>query len=288
MPIRIVTDSTCDLPGSVVEKHGITVIPLYINVGGESYLDGVDLSRKEFYTRLPSYPVPPTTAVPGHDTFARTYRKLASEGASEILSLHISPSLSGVLDIARITAREVSEVKVTVLDSRQLSLGLGFSVLAAARAAAKGRSMDEILALLEDQIPRTRVFAALDTMEYLRRSGRVNHLVANIGDLLRIKPLLIMNDGVASSERVRTQKGAYDRLVQLVRDLGPVEQLALVHTNAPERAEALWAQTQALYPHIREPLSVDVTPVLGTHLGPGTVGFAVVAVANNQEGAQDG
>jgi DegV family protein with EDD domain len=288
MSIRIVTDSTCDLPKSVVEEHRITVSPLYINVGGQSYLDGVDLSREEFYTQLPSYSVPPTTAVPGHETFARTYRTLAEDGASEILSLHISPSLSGMLDVARIAAAEVSEiVQVSVLDSRQLSLGLGFSVLAAARAAADGHSMDQILALLEDQIPRTRVFAALDTMEYLRRSGRVNHLVANIGNLLRIKPLLIMNDGVASSERVRTQQGAYGRLVQLVRDLGPLEELALVHTNAPDRAEALWMQARTLYPHISEPLSVDVTPVLGTHLGPGAVGFAAVAAAGS-EGERDG
>jgi len=277
MSIRIVTDSTCDLPASVAEEHGITVIPLYINVGKQSFLDGIDLTREEFYTRLPSYSVPPTTAVPGHEIFARTYRELAQAGADEILSLHISPSLSGVLDVAQIAAQEVSEAKVTVIDSRQLSMGLGFSVLAAARAAAEGRSMSEILALLEEQIPRTRVFAALDTMEYLRRSGRVNHLIANIGNLLKIKPLLIMNDGVASSERVRTQKGAYERLIQLMRELGPVEQLALVHTNAADRAANLWGQARELFPHIADPLSVDVTPVLGTHLGPGAVGFAAVA-----------
>ena len=277
MSIRIVTDSTCDLPASVVEEHGITVIPLFINVGKQSFLDGIDLTREEFYIRLPSYSVPPTTAVPGHEIFARAYRELAQAGADEILSLHISPSLSGMLAVAQIAAQEVSEAKVTVLDSRQLSMGLGFSVLAAARAAAEGRSMSEILALLEEQIPRTRVFAALDTMEYLRRSGRVNHLIANIGNLLKIKPLLIMNNGVASSERVRTQKGAYERLIQLVRELGPVEQLALVHTNAADRAATLWGQARALFPHIADPLSVDVTPVLGTHLGPGAVGFAAVA-----------
>jgi DegV family protein with EDD domain len=279
MTIRIVTDSTCDLPESVVQEYQITVIPLYINVGDQSYLDGVDLSRREFYTRLPSFPVPPTTAVPGLDTFANTYRDLAAKGATEILSLHISPTLSGMLEVAQAAAREVEEVPVTVLDSRQLSLGLGFAVLAAAQAAAEGRSMADILALLEDQIPRTYVFAALDTMEYLRRSGRVSHLVANIGNLLRIKPLLKMNNGVASSERVRTQKRAYQRLIQLVRDLGPLEQLALVHTNAADKAEALRVQAKQLFAHIAHPLSVDVTPVLGVHLGPGVVGFACVAAA---------
>ncbi len=280
MSIRIVTDSTCDLPRSVVIEYGITVVPLYINVGDQSYLDGVDLSREDFYTQLPSFPVPPTTAVPGLETFARVYRDLATKGATEILSLHISPTLSGILDVARAAAREVDEVPVTVLDSRQLSLGLGFAVLAAAQAAAKDRSTADILALLEDQIPRTYVFAALDTMEYLRRSGRVSDLVANIGGLLRIKPLLKMNDGVASSERVRTQRRAYQRLIQLVHDLEPIEQLALVHTNAADRAEALWEQAKHLFAHIQDPLSVDVTPVLGVHLGPGTVGFACVAGAD--------
>ncbi len=288
MSIRIVTDSTCDLPKSLVDEHGITVIPLFINVGDQSYRDSIDLSRQEFYSRLPSFSIPPTTAVPGHEVFARAYRELATGGATEILSIHISPTLSGMLDVARVAAREFDEVPVTVLDSRQLSLGLGFVVLAAAQAAVEGCSMDEILALLEDQIPRTRVFAALDTMEYLRRSGRVNHLVANIGDLLKIKPLLIMNDGVASSERVRTQQGAYERLIQLVRELGPVEQLALVHTNAADRAATLWGQARALFPHIVDPLSVDVTPVLGTHLGPGAVGFAAVVKGKGGKGGQDG
>ncbi len=284
MTIRVVTDSTCDLPASIVTDYGITVIPLYINVGGQSYLDGVDLSREEFYTRLPSFPVPPTTAVPGHETFAMTYQDLAARGATDILSLHISPTLSGMLDVARTAAREVGEVRVTVLDSRQLSLGLGFAVLAAARAAAEGQSMADIVALLEDQIPRTYVFAALDTMEYLRRSGRVNDLVANIGGLLRIKPLLKMNDGVASSERVRTQKRAFQRLIELVHDLGSIEQLALVHTNSAARAAALWAQAKHLFPNITDPLSVDVAPVLGVHLGPGAVGFACVAGVDTSAG----
>jgi DegV family protein with EDD domain len=284
MTIRIVTDSTCDLPKSVVNRHEITVIPLYINVGDQSYLDGVDLSRGDFYTRLPSFAVPPTTAVPGLETFAKTYRDLAARGATEILSLHISSTLSGIVDVARAAAREVDEVPVTILDSRQLSLGLGFAVLAAAQAVAEGRSMTDILALLEDQLPRTYVFAALDTMEYLRRSGRVNDLVANVGGLLKIKPLLKMNDGVASSERVRTQRRAYQRLIELVHDLEPVEQLALVHTHSADRAEALWAQARHLFAHITDPLSVDVTPVLGVHLGPGAVGFACVAGAGAPSG----
>ncbi len=285
MTIRIVTDSTCDLPQSVIDTYHITVIPLYIHIGDKSYRDGVDLSRQDFYTRLPSLPVPPTTAVPGMNSFVEAYRGLVAEGATEILSIHISPTLSGVLNVAQAAAQEATDIPVTVVDSRQLSLGLGYTVLAAARMIAEGRSLSEVLALLADQIPRTYVFAALDTMEYLRRSGRVNHLIANVGELLRIKPLLKMNNGVATSERVRTQRRSYQRLVQLVGALGPIEQLALVHSNAADRAQALWTQARHLFAGITDPLSVDVTPLLGVHLGPGAVGFACVVHATSpQEG----
>jgi DegV family protein with EDD domain len=279
MTIRIVTDSTCDLPASEIERHKITVVPLYINIDDESYLDGVEISRQEFYERLPSCTILPKTAVPGIEKFVAAYRRLAAEGATEILSIHISPTLSGVLQMAQVAAEQVSEVRVTVVDSRNLSLGVGFAVLRAARAAEAGRSMDEILALLEDQIPRTYVFAALDTLEFLRRSGRLNGLISGIGTLLSVKPVLKMNNGVASSERVRTEKRALQRVIELVSDLHPLEQLALVHTNAAEKAEALWQQAKHLFPDITNPLSVDVTPVLGAHIGPGVVGFACVAAS---------
>ncbi len=275
--IRIVTDSTCDLPDAVVAEHGITVIPLYINVEGQGYLDGIEMTRSSFYQRLPACATPPTTAVPGVDVFADTYWRLAAAGASEILSIHISPALSGVLDVAQVAAQQVAPIKVTVLDSRQLSLGAGFMVLAAARAAAGGKTLPEVLDLLKDLIPRTHVFAALDTMEYLRRSGRVNGLISGIGNLIKLKPLLKMNDGVASSERVRTDGRAFARLIQLASAVGPLEQLALVHTHAAEKADRLWQQARHLLPGVTRPLSVDVTPVLGVHLGPGAVGFACVA-----------
>jgi len=278
MPIKIVTDSTCDLPETVTAEYGITVVPLYINVGNQSYLDGVELSRQEFYQRLPDYDPFPTTSMPGAEQFRQVYERLGAEGATEILSIHISISLSGVVNVARLGSQQTEAVPVTVLDSRQLSLGTGFLVLSAARAAAAGRSMAEIVALLEEQISRTHVFAALDTFEFLRRSGRVNGFRYGLGTLLSIKPLLKMYDGQAISETVRTRKRAFERLIQLVSDLGPLRQLALVHTNAPKDAEMLRQQAQYLFPDDRTPLSVDVTPVIGAHIGPGAVGFACVAV----------
>jgi DegV family protein with EDD domain len=277
MSTRIVTDSTCDLPEELVAEHDITVVPLYINAGSQSYLDGVDISRQELYERLPEYDPPPTTAAPGPETFRQAYERLAAEGATEILSIHISISLSNILEVAQLAAKETSAIPVTVLDSRQLSMGLGFLVLAAARAAAAGRAMGEIVAQLKEQISRTHVFAALDTLEFLRRSGRMNWAMAGLGSLLQIKPLLKMYDGDPTSERIRTSGRAARRLIELVSEVSPMEKLALVHTNAAERAKALWDKARHLFPQIDDPLSVEVTPVIGAHIGPGAVGFACVA-----------
>jgi DegV family protein with EDD domain len=275
MAIRIVTDSTCDLPEAMVAEHGITVVPLYINIGDQSYLDGVELSRQEFYRRLPDYETPPTTAAPGPEVFRQTYERLADEGATGVLSIHISISLSATVDVARLGAKETDAVPVTVLDSKQLSLGTGFLVLTAAKAAAEGRPMDEIIPLLEEQALRTHVFAALDTLEFLRRSGRMSRVMAGLGSVLQIKPLLKMYNGNPTAERVRTRKRATERLISLLSDLVPLEQVALVHTHTPDRAEELRQQVQHLLPEGEVP-SVDITPVIGAHIGPGAAGFACV------------
>jgi DegV family protein with EDD domain len=259
----------------VVAEYGIKVVPLYINLGSQSYLDGVELSRQEFYDRLPDYDPAPTTATPGPHMFCEAYGRLAEEGATEILSIHISISLSATVDVARVAARETKSVPVTVFDSRQLSLGTGFLVSTAAQAAAEGRSMDDIVALLEEQTSRTHVFAVLDTLEYLRRSGRISRVVAGLGNLLQVKPLLKMHNGEPTATNVRTNSGATKRLISLLSDLVPLEQVALVHTHAPDKAEALREQVQHLLPAIEVP-SVDITPVIGTNIGPGAVGLACV------------
>jgi DegV family protein with EDD domain len=275
MTIRIVTDSTCDLPESVIAAHNIIVIPLYINVGERGYLDGVELSRQEFYTQLPEYSPYPTTATPGAEVFQRTYEFLAAEGATEILSIHISISLSSTVEVARAAGRNTTVVPVTVFDSRQLSLGTGFLVEKAAIAAEEGKSMAEILEILEGQISRTHVFAALDTLEYLRRSGRMNGRVASLGNLLQVKPLLNMYNGKPTADRVRTRERATRRLVEMLSMLGPLERVALVHTHAQEQVDILRQKARHLLPE-RDLWSVDITPVIGAHIGPGAAGFACV------------
>jgi DegV family protein with EDD domain len=276
MSIRIVTDSTCDLPPELIRKHQIMVIPMYINVGLQEFRDGIDLTRKEFYARLPDFKPAPTTAAPSPEYFRQTYERLAAEGATEILSIHISAKLSSVVGIAEQAVREGTTVPVTVFDSRQLSLGTGFQVLAAAQAVEEGCSMKEILALLEAQIARTHVFAALDTLEFLRRSGRMNFAVAFLGGLLQVKPFLKMYAGNPAAERVRTHKAAMKRLVELLTQAAPLEKVALLHSQAADRAQALRAQVKHLLP-AGDILVEEINPVLGAHIGPGVVGFACIS-----------
>jgi DegV family protein with EDD domain len=278
MPIKIVTDSTSDLPQAVAAEYGITVIPAYINIGDKSYLDGVELSRQEFYERLPAYDPPPTTSAPGLGTFVEAYERLAAGGATEVLSIHISSTLSGMLNVAHAAAQTLKKVRVTVFDSRQLTLGTGFLALAAAKAAAVGHSMAEIVTSLKEMALRVYSFAAVDTLEFLRRGGRLTRLQSSLGALLSIKPLLTMYDGEMTMERIRTRSRAIERLIGLVSELGPLEELALLHAHAPARAEEFRHHIQHLIPQGLVPFSVEVTPVIGAHVGPGAVGLVCVKV----------
>lgn len=276
MTIRIVTDSTCDLPPALAEQYGIVVLPCYINIGDRSYLDGVDLSREEFYTHLPTYSPLPTTAAPGIEMFREAYVRLAQEGATQVLSIHLASSLSALLNVALIAARETTQVPVTVFDSRQLSLGLGFQTLTAARATAQGRTVAEIVALLNDQVIHTHIFAVLDTLENLRRSGRVSRLVAELGTLLQVKPLLRVYNGEVSAERIRTRKAAMEKMLEQVQRLGRLEEMAIVHAHVPERAQELKRQMQQLYPDLNISICEEITPIIGTHVGVGAVGVICV------------
>lgn len=275
MTVKILTDSTCDLPADIVAGLGITVIPLYIHVGNEHYADGVDITREQFYQNLRHYEQHPTTAVPSPAKFHALYEALAEEGATEILSIHISETLSGTVNVARVTAAQPTSVPVTVVDSRNLSMGTGFLVQTAAELARMGRTVAEILPVLESQIRRTHVWAALDTLEFLRRSGRMNRALSMVGEILQIKPIMKMHDGVSGAERVRTHKAAIARLTERLQTLAPFEKLAFLHSNALEQARDLQEKMKHLVPQSGALFGV-VNPVLGSHIGPGVVGFAAV------------
>lgn len=276
MTVRIVTDSACDLPPETITRYGIHVVPLYINVGRQGYLDGVNMTREEFYNQLPTFPEHPTTAVPSIERFRAAYQALADEGASEIISIHIATVLSAVVDVARAAAQEITATPVFVIDSQQLSLGSGFLVEAAAHMAAANHSAAEIQVALKAQIKRTYVFAVLDTLEYLKRSGRMNKYLAGFATLLQIKPILTMHNGKPGTERVRTRERAMRRLVEMLAAVGPLERAAIVHTHArPERLAELRSLAAHLLPK-GDILTQDITPVIGAHIGPGALGFAVV------------
>ena len=196
--------------------------------------------------------------------------------ATGILSIHISVKLSAVVNIATQAAKETTAVPVTVFDSRQLSLGTGFEVLSAAQAAEEGRSVQEIITILEEQISRTHVFAALDTLEFLRRSGRMHFALSFLGTLLQIKPFLKMYDGNPTAERIRTRHGAEKRLVELLNQTAPLEKVALLHSQAADRAQALLQKVRHLLPDGNTMIE-EITPVLGAHIGPGVIGFACIS-----------
>lgn len=275
MTVRVVTDSTCDLPVEIVNQLGIKVIPLYIRIGDRDLLDGIDISRDDFYKELPGFSDHPTTAVPSPQKFHAVYGSLAEEGAAEVLSIHISSTLSATIDVARTAAAEMDSVQVTVVDSGQLSLGIGFLVHTAAQMAAHGASVAEILPVLEDQKKRTHVWALLDTLKYLRRSGRMSRVMATIGELLDIKPILTMFNGVSKAEKVRTTRKGLARLINKLTELAPFEKIAFLHSNAYNEALALQAAIRELLPD-REIWVEVINPVLGAHIGPGVVGFAAV------------
>jgi DegV family protein with EDD domain len=276
MNIRIVTDSTCDLPEEIVSRYAITVIPLHINVDDKSFLDGIDLSRVEFYTQLPNYKSSPKTATPSPETFIQAYERLANEGAQSILSIHISESLSATINAARIAAEQYTRVPVTVMDSSQLSLGTGFLVERAAQLAQAENKLEEIVSALQETMKRTYVFASLKTLEYLRRSGRMNFAIARFGEILQVKPLLHMHLGKATAYRTRTQKRATEKLLSWLAEYAPYEKLAIVHAGIQEEAEALYEQVRSFFPQDVVSI-VQITPALGAHLGVGALGFACIS-----------
>ncbi len=279
MNIKIVTDSTCDLPLEIIEQYGISVVPCYINVDGKSYLDGVDMTRQQFYERLPIFKSSPTTSAPGLGTFIQLYNRLAEGGATAIISIHISGTLSNVVKVAELAAREVTSVPVAVFDSTQLTLGTGLLVHKAARAAQAGKSLETIIAMLANSAKRTYTFAALDTLEFLKRSGRVSWLASGIGALLQLKPLLKMNNGKSTAERIRTGAKAVQRLLDLVTELGPLEHLSVVHTHSLERAAHLRELAKHLFPAGEPSFTGEVTPTIGSHIGPNAAGFVCIAKA---------
>src|SRR6266498_3331750 len=276
MKLGILTDSTCDIPKYLVEQYELEVVPSILIIDGKEYADGIGISREEFYKRLPSLKTQPTTAAPSIGDFSTRFEALLTRGCDHILSIHAAGALTSILSIAQQAASDFSN-RVTCVDSTSLSLGLGFQVLAAAEVAELG--LQVALDALKSAHRRLHVSAALDTMEYLKRSGRVPATVAMLGSILHIKPLIELTNGeVKAIGAVRTNSQANERMSKFLLEGGSLEKLAILHTGAEPRAKEFLNELmqRASQSVPRDILMVNVTTVIGTHVGPNGLGFAAV------------
>ena len=276
MKIGIVTDSTSDLPSNLVEQYEIEVVPTILILEGKEYADGIGISRNDFYARLPSLQIPPTTAAPSIGEFTARYESHFARGCDHILAIHAAAQLTTVINSARQAAEDYPG-KVTVVDSLSLSLGLGFQVLAAAESTENG--LQAALDAVESTRKRLTLYAALDTMENLKRSGRVPSLAATLGGMLSIKPMIELKNGdVKPIGAIRTTKQGNERVLQLLLEGGSLERLAILHSGAEARAKDFlnMIMQQASQSMPRDILMVNVTTVIGTHVGPNALGFAAI------------
>lgn len=274
MTVHIVTDSTSDIPHDLAEELHITVVPLTITFGTESFRDGLDLSADEFYARLQESKHLPTTSQPPPALFEYAYKHLASQG--DVVSVHISHKLSGTIETARAAAREVAPDRITVVDTGAVSMALGLCVLAAARAARDGASREECAAAAESVARRLRIAVAFETLEYLRRGGRIGRATAFLGGLLHLKPILTVKDGETHPvTRVRSRSKAIDALFQLCAE-GDVTEVAVLHTTTPVDAGMLVERIRQAVPGVQVHTG-RFGPALGVHGGPGMLGLAAVA-----------
>ncbi len=278
--IKVVADSTGDLPAEIARAMGISVVPMLVEVDGVTYRDQIDITRADFYTGLPTFKAFPRTAATSPETFLEQYRAAAAQGATEIISVHIARKLSGVCASADIAAAEMAAegVKVHVVDSGLVSIGCGWLALTAAHMAADGRPADQILARIQSQKEQTRTYAAADTLRYLRKGGRINALIGGIGEMLQLRLLVELKEGVVHQiARARSRKHLIDALIQTGRAHLPAQlsRLAVLYT----RGEGIQADIQCIQTAFADVVPesqqfvIEVTPVIGAHFGPLAMGI---------------
>jgi DegV family protein with EDD domain len=274
LKIAIVTDSTSDISPELAQQSDIHIVPAILVVNGQSLEDGRGITREELYRKLPYMKVSPTTAAPSSGTFERMYEALIKEGAEEIISIHVSSLLSGMVNTARVAAKAIGQ-RVHVIDSCHVTLGLGYQVLAAAQAARAGKTVNEIQKSIEETYHRTHLVAMLDTLEYAFRSGRISWARSSLSAFLQLKPFLGIKDGrVIRLGETRTRQKGIARLYSMLAELGPLEQLAVLHSNA--EADALRMIEYFKSAVKQHPLVVNVTSIIGVHVGPNGLGFVAV------------
>jgi DegV family protein with EDD domain len=282
-PVKIVTDSTADIPPEIAAKLGIEVVPLRVEFGNKSYRDGVDLNGEELYRLLRESPTLPTTSQPSLGELQQVYHALTADGC-DVVSVHVSSGLSGTYNVAVLAAESEEDRpgagRVAVVDSQALSMCVGWLAIFGARAALAGADQAQVVALLEEMRHRVRILGLLDTLEYVQRGGRLGVASAFLGTMLAIKPILHMKQGTAQPmEKVRTKPRAMQRLVEITAGFGPLEALAVMHGDAPDEAAQLVDMLAPIYPR-HEILVGHIGAGLGVHVGPRAVGVCCVLAKN--------
>jgi DegV family protein with EDD domain len=277
--VAVVTDSTSYLPPRLLAELGIAVVPLHVLIENRSGTEGVDVVPADVVRALSSRRAEVSTSRPTADDFSATYRRLLDEGAEAIVSVHLSAALSGTYDSAVLGARECPQGTVVVIDSRTTAMGLGFAVIAGAEAARSGAPRDDVAAAVRATVDRTTTMFCVETIEHLRRGGRIGAAAALLTTALSVKPILEVVDGsVVLKEKVRTSSRALTRLEELAVGAageGPVD-LAVQHLAAPERAEEISRRLGQRLPRVGRVVVSEVGATVGAHLGPGVVGVVVV------------
>ncbi|HEV7665859.1 MAG TPA: DegV family protein [Chloroflexota bacterium] len=273
--VGVATDSTADLRPEVQERYGLAMVPLIVNWDGQTFRDKLDLTTRDFYTRLRASKTLPKTGAPSLAAFETAFREQL-KGHAAVVSVNLASKLSGTYEVARKAAESVDPQRISVIDSGSVSVCLGWLAEMAATLANDGLEPAEIVSRLEEAKGRLRIFALVETLDFLQRGGRIGRAAALAGTLLSVKPILSIRDGeVAPVERVRTMNGALRRLVELVVASGPVERLGVVDADSARNADDVDQQLRAHYPD----MTIDrgeLGPVVGTHGGPGVVGVGLL------------
>ncbi len=277
MAVRIVTDRTADMPLEFAHALGISIVPLSVVFGDEVFREGVDIGHDLFYDKLVHERDLPTTSAPSVGDFLEVYEPLLKE-TDEIVSVHLSSKLSATYNNACQAAKILADrgARIEVMDSQAISLGLTFVTLAAARVAREGGGIEQIRAAVERTVRNIRIYVVVDTLEYLRRGGRIGRARAFLGTMLRVKPLLSLRDGeVHPEERVRTKARAMERLFQIATSYPNVQELAIGYSTNPKDAHDFELRLAAVMPQVNI-LVTRVGPVIGTHVGPGALAFGLL------------
>ena len=278
MAIKVVTDSTSDLPADVAESLGIEVVPLNVHFGSDVYKDRVNLMPDAFYDKLINGDVLPTTSQPSVGEFIEVYERLGSD-ADGIVSVHISEKLSGTMNSARLASQQANaDCPIEVVDTFQVSMGVGICAMEAAEVANSGGDMNQVILAARNAVTRSQCFFMLETLEFLQKGGRIGKAQALIGNLLKIRPMLMLQEGeVHPLGRERTRRKGIAKLVDTVEELAPISGLAVMYSTGPDEAQTLAQNVSKFMIEGREPMMLQIGPVIGTYAGPDTLGIALIS-----------